>query len=244
MEFQAIYRKLLVCKEIVYENNYGNCISNDTNILTVSSKGPAKPGNIDSTYSRGDTFEVEFDYFDAVSEDIGKFDQHLNAFTASKIETQIIETIKRCHQRECEECINVFDENAKIHDDFIALKNVRNSHQYPCKSTIDIIKATNKILHIIEQQTLLEPHRSYDKVLRTIMSCLYIDELYEKSDFNLHNKAEENSCSFDHHEKFIYKIVNEYMKLKSKKIGSRITEEEQGIYIRHNNKKRIHESGQ
>lgn len=245
MEFQAIYRKLLVCKEIVYKNNYGNCISNDTNVLTVSSKGSGKPKNIDS---RVGIFEIEFDYFDTVNEDIGKFDQHLNAFIASKIETQIIATIQRNHQRECEECINVFEENTKIDDELIALKSkgkdFSNSHRHPCKSTIDIIKATNKIFQLIDQQTLLEANRIYDKILHTVISYLYIDELYEKSDFNLHTKARSSASTVDHHEQFIYKIVNEYMKMKSKRIGSRISEEEQGIYIRHNNKKRIHESGQ
>lgn len=155
----------------------------------------------------------------------------MNAYVASKIEAQIKEIIKRCHKRECEQCVEVFEENIKCQDEFINMKNdTLSSFHHPCESTVHIIKSTNKILQLIEQQAIPETNRTHDNVLRTIMSYLLIDDLYQQSNFGLHNKAEEILGPLSHKEEFIYKIVYEYMKIKSKKIGSRITEEEQGTY--------------
>lgn len=90
-EFRAIYCKLLVCNNIVYKNNYGNCITNDTGILTVSSAPAINQCIVDHTSQRGDRFEIEFNYDEAIKEQIEKFDEHLNAFTAKlkKISLQL-----------------------------------------------------------------------------------------------------------------------------------------------------------
>lgn len=235
-EFLAIYRKLLVCKEIVHRNNYGNCITDDTGILTIASSGSVDKYTSDNT-SQYEVFEIEFDYHVAIDEEIEKFDQHLNAFIASTIESNITKAFKRCHKKQCSQCIDVFSQNAKLNDDFITMKMAKDSLEKPCRSTVDIIKATNKILSHLEDQP--EIAQMYDRTLKTIMFYLCTEELYTQTDFNMHPQRK---C--EHREDFISKIVREYMKMKSCKIGSRISEQEKGTYIRHNYKKRIQEAGQ
>lgn len=237
-EFQAIYRKLLVCKEIVYKNNYANCISNDTRILEVSSARLVNKCKANHAL-QCNAFVIEFDYQEAINEDIEKFDQHLNAFIASKIESNITRNILQHHKTECLQCIDVFNQNAKFNDDFINMKISNDSLEKPCKSTVDIIKATNKILGILENQSIAANAQIYDSTLKTIISHLRMEELYTQVDFNMHPQRK---C--EHKEEFICKIVREYMKLKSCNIGSRISEQEKGTYIRHNFKKRIQEAGQ
>lgn len=119
-EFKARYKKLLVCNEIVYKNDKGNCISNDTGILTVSTRAIPQPSK-EST-DQGDTFEIELDYFQAVEEDIPKFDQHLYANVASTIETTLIAKMKRYKKQECVQCIGVFEDNRKFQDEFLKLQ--------------------------------------------------------------------------------------------------------------------------
>lgn len=241
-EFQAIYRKLLVCKEIVYKNNYANCMTDDTGVLTVASSRSADKPTADYTFESGNLFEIEFDYYAAIDEEIGKFDQHLNSFIASTIESKLTETMKRCHKKECSQCIEVFNENDKVEDDFITKKNETSLTNKPCRSTVDLVKATNKILNLLVDQVVGLDVNVYVSTIKKVMSLLNIQELFKQSNFNTHSQKK---CGlFTHKEEFICKIVSEYMKLKSQRIGSRITEQERGTYIRHNNKKRIHEAGQ
>lgn len=68
-----------------------------------------------------------------------------------------------------------------------------------------------------------------------------MEELFIQTDFELHERRPNKNLT--HREELILKIVVEFMNMKSKKIGNRIAEENQGTYIRHNNKKRVHERG-
>lgn len=79
--------------------------------------------------------------------------------------------------------------------------------------------------------------------LKTVMFNLDIEVLYDRTSFDLHGEQSKVS-SLTHREEFILSIVYECMKIKSNEIGARITEEEQGKYVRHNNKKKTHEAGQ
>lgn len=249
-DFKRIYRQLLVCNQIVYKNDYtkSNCITDDTGVLTVSSYH--EKSKVDSSTQRAVhsniTFEIEFDYFEAINEELQKFDQHLCVYTASTIESTIIANLKKSHKNKCSNCIAVFYENEKADDEIIVMKRSTNtSFKIPCLSTVHIIIASNKIFNIFENQSIeSNTKKAYDGMIATIMNSLPIEELYTNSDFNTHGQINEDSSNLSHHEKFIYTVVNEYMKLKSKKIGSRISEEERGKYIRHNNKKRVHEKGQ
>lgn len=250
MEFESIYRKLLACKEIVYKNNYGNCVTNDTGVLTVSSghrhKQTSEKCTIETTFVKGKSFEIEFDYLGAIGEEIEKFDEHLNAFIASKIEQNLLNIMKKHHKKYCQQCNEVFAENTKVFDAFINLKNESITFHTPCQSTVDIIKAANKILSIIEGIEGQEIYGTniFESTLKTIMCHLHYNSLYTETNFDSHHLNNRYSITYTHQDEFIYYIINEYMKLKSENIGSRISEEEQGTYIRHNYKKRVHEAGQ
>lgn len=190
------------------------------------------------------TFEIECNYEEVMNETLGKFDLHLCAYIASQIENKIIENMRKASKKECSQCIEVFHENEIFHDELITMKRLTNAaHKEPCLSTVNIVIFTNKILNMVENQVILT-NNIYDKILRTVMNWLPIEEFYTQSEFNNHEQMNETSSQLSHKEKFICMIVNEYMKLKSKKIGGRISEEERGTYIRHNNKKRVHEKGQ
>lgn len=108
--------------------------------------------------------------------------------------------------------------------------------------TVHIIKASNKILGILEDETISVNYSTQHKIIRTIMSWLELEDLYPESNFELH--CEEPDLSGKHKDEFIRKIINEYMNTKASKVGNRITQQERGKYIRHNNKKRVHEAGQ
>lgn len=232
----------MICKEIVFKNDYGNCVTNDTGILTVSSRKVKsnEQFTIESILSQTNAFEIEFDYHYALDEEIEKFDEHLCAFTACRIEQKIKENIKRSHRKECSQCIDIFNENIKLDNDYIT----RTAQSKPCKSTVDIIKATNRICTLLENDEDIDTSTAlYNRTLKTIMSHLVAEELYAQSDFENHDQRN-TSSNITHQEEFIFKIVVEYMKMKSNMIGNRITEEERGKYIRCNYKKRVHEAGQ
>lgn len=241
-ELERIYRKLLVCHEIVYKRDRSNCIPNDTGVLTVSSALPNQQRIVDAAFS-AKTFECnEFDYHYAINEEMEKFDEHLYSYVASSIENKIIANLRRNHKKECSQCINVFYEDELASDDYVIKKNLSDAIKIPCISTVNIIKASNKIFSILKGlENSNSAENIHDRSLKTVMSLLPIEELYTNSDFESHEQCHEQ---WTHKEKFIYAIVSEYMKQKSCKIGNRITEEEKGKYIRHNNKKLVHISGQ
>lgn len=241
-EFRSIFRKLLVCKEIVYRNNYGNCISNDTGILMVSSARPVHQRTATNTLRIGRILEIELNFEEVIQENIGKFDEHSCAFNASTIEDKLIQTMNRCHKKYCVECIQVFEENEKANDEFLKLKNETSKVRMPCISTVHIIKVTNKLCELLNVCGTMHCDNMYESVLKTVMQNLEIEKLYTNSNFAIHIKKEASLLS--HKDEFIYKVVDEYMTLKSRRIGARISEEKQGKYIRHNNKTRTHEAGQ
>lgn len=77
-------------------------------------------------------------------------------YTASLIESKVIENIKRCHKKECSLCINIFYENEIVEDEFIAMKNLSRPLKTPCLSTVHIVKASNKIFNTLEDQAVSE----------------------------------------------------------------------------------------
>lgn len=209
-EFKGIYRRLLVCKEIVYKNDYANCITNDTGVLTVSSGMSTKKSIVVETSTASTTFEMEFDYHEAIYEESEKFDQHLRAYTACTIECEIIKIIKKGCKKECSQCIAVFHENTLANDEFVMMKQSTDAaFKIPCLSTVHIIIASDKIFQILESKSIeMSTTQAYNNILRRIMNFLPIEELYTESDFNLHNQENETSYQLSHKEKFIYKIVS------------------------------------
>lgn len=219
-------------------------MTNDTGVLTIcpqsqSTEGNHKANTLQKTLEVGQCIELDFNYADAIDGSIEKMDEHICAYVASEIEKSIVNTIKRCTVRDCQDCLTVFGENIKVVNAFINRKNATARFHIPCQSTVNIVKATNEILNILADEQILSHPTTYNNALRTIINHIDMDDLYDRSLFSLHNTA-----NHVHKEEFIFKVISEYLKMKSHKIGTKISEEERGRYIRHNNRKRVHEQGQ
>lgn len=208
----------------------------------MSAARPVEKCILTDTFRDGQIFEIEFDYEEVIHESIEKFDEHSCVYIASLIEKKLIQTMTRCHRKECSQCIAVFDENEKADDDFIKLRSETTQIRKPCISTVHILKATNKIIELLFNCPTECNDYMYESVIKTTMQHLDEEKLYTQSDFTVH--PGKSSDILSHKQVFMYKIVDEYMKMKSRKIGARISEEKRGKYIRHNNKKRTHEAGQ
>lgn len=212
-------------------------------VLTVSSALPNQQRTNGTNHSAC-IFQIgneEFDYDAAINEELEKFDEHLCSYIASTIECKIIKSLRQCHEKACSQCIGIFNENELVKNNFISKKMqyACNPLKVPCLSTVHIIKASNKIFDILERRKhQINTVHMHDSTLKTIMSLLPLEQLYTQSNFELHGQHD------SHKETFIHDIVLTYMKQKSNKIGNRITEQEKGEYIRHNNKKQVHISGQ
>lgn len=231
-EFKRLYRKLLVCHEVTYDGNKANCISNETGILTVSSE--IIPGSMKKK-SVYEVHEIEFNYEEVINEELEPFDVHLNAYAALTIEEKITRSLLK-HKKKCRLCINVFPENEKINDNFIKKKNDSNQ---PCQSTVNIVIATNRIMHLL-------PNKEFDIGSISLMTLnnLYLNDLYVDTDFEVHDSNDSNAKKETHKTSFVSNVIETYINIKAHKISNKIRDEERGLYIRHSKTKQIHTSGQ
>lgn len=245
IQFEAAYRKLLVCMPYTSARK-GNCIIGSTNILNVSSaQQPAQHSeSIQTIGSSVRELEIdELSLYDLLNREIEPYEEHMHAFIASTVETNIIEWISKRSKSACQCCLYVFNQNSKIYDSFIAKKNETKPIAQPCRSTVDIIKVCNVVLELLQPHT----HVPFNIVGKTIFNHLDIDELYESEEFKNHLNPGCNHTvpGMSHKEHFIYNVMSEYLNLKSKKIGKRITIEEQnGRAIRRNLTRSIILAGQ
>lgn len=80
-------------------------------------------------------------------------------------------------------------------------------------------------------------------IVMTVLQNLDYDSLYIFTNFDDHidpEKAETRDSSISHKESFIKNIVEAYINKKAHNIFSKLSDEERGIYIRHDNKKQTH----
>lgn len=234
-----MYRKLLVCHEVVYDGKSANCITNETGILTVSSELHPKAGQARHQSHQPillEPDEFDFDYHVAINEEIEKFDEHLNSYAASKIEDKIKKSIQ-IRNAACKECYQVFQKNEKICDSFLSRKISINQ---PCKSTVDIIKIFNKI------HDLLPLEREYHSkaIARIVLNHLSYEDLFTATEFEEHIYEQNEQSQMSHKEYFIFQIVNTYINIRSHNIYKKQSEEERGNYVRHKYTKQIHLAGQ
>lgn len=197
---------------------------------------PKKPLSIQSETPFTNVIDVLYD--DIIIQEITKFDQHINAIMAEKIEKTFKINRLRSSKTECQDCIDVFDENVKIRDELIAKQNAMNVSSQPCVDTTNIVKVINKVTEFIGEGG------SIIQNMHAVLKVLDIDRLYDQTNFENHNGflPSPNNCT--HKEQFLLNIINECLKLKARKIGARISEEEQGSYVRHKNRKSTHQYGQ
>lgn len=243
IDFKRVYRKLMVCHEIVYDGNKGNCITNETGILTVSSEIVPKPAS--SQYGRSKLIDLDdVNYEEFINEELEKVDEHLNACIASKVE-QKIEHMHQRQKNKCKLCLKVFHENEKAKNKLLS-RNARstseNVENQPCEDTVKIIKFFNKLNDLL-------PDKGYDfkAIVETCFFHLNPDSLFISTEFDDHIEAEMNdiqSSPSSHKNNFIKEIIKCYANMKAQKIGRKITDEERGEYVRHTNRKNTHFAGQ
>lgn len=232
-DFKRLYRKLLVCHEVVYDGKKANCISNETGILTVSSEIVSGTANESNECPKPDLINLKklnFNYEEAIDEELEKLDEHLNAYAASKVEEKIKYTIQT-QKHKCKKCLRVFHENEIISDDFITRKMLTNVQNQPCKSTVKIIKAINKMHELL-------PDKGYaaKAIIMTFLKNLNHEDLFNGTEFADHIDPEMEAIegiegTHDPH------VVKVYINMKAHNIFRKISDEERGVYIRHQNRK-------
>lgn len=145
-QFQSAYQKLLFCTHI---SGHTNCNVEFPDALLEVSSAPQYKATSDINILRAEAIEISEEYETLIMAESTPYEQHVNALVASTIEMDIIRTIKA--QSACQDCMNVFSENAKINNNFIAKKQYSGQRpKQPCISTMDILLASNEIMKILQ----------------------------------------------------------------------------------------------
>lgn len=217
-----------------------NTITNATGILTASSsRKPQQKINIVRPPEQ--EYDIEIDYNQLILEEIQameSYEQHLCAYLALCIEDKLMQNINR-HLYKCNECANILRASEeKINDELLAMKNDFGSAKQPSESTLKIVIFANGVMKLISSKS--DQGNNFGVVQKTIFDNLDFGDVYTSVDF-VHTEG----TDFVHHkEKFINEIIKTYMTLKSRNIGRKITDEEQGERIRQRRTDAIHKAGQ
>lgn len=223
IQFMAAYRKLLVCMPHLSARS-GNCIINSTDVLTVPSTQKKLQQSSQPSFTQVETVEIDFaEFYGLLDVEIEPYDQHKRAIIASTVENNIIKQIKMRSKSTCQDCLTVFGENTKIIDTLIAKKQKTKPIAQPCNSTFDIISSCDIANELLQSHAYVDIH----VMAKSIFCILDTDQMYDSSDFHTHQHSANSGCSLTHKEQFIYNVIKEYLCMKSKKIGKRLTIEEQ-----------------
>lgn len=225
LQFEMAYRKLLFCTPHICKTTQTNCnVEFPSTLLNVSSAATAKPQCQVNAVLQSNSIEIEIDFDTVINMVLEPYDQHLFALTAMDIENEIIWTHKAQNVSKCQDCLNVFAQNVKINDSFIAKKISRGKvTSQPCLHTFQILLFSNYVAEQIESPKQID----FKSVAKTIMNELInIEPLYELSHFEGHNNTKKN-CHISHKEEFILEILLKFLHMKSKNICARIVQEEQ-----------------
>lgn len=248
IQMEGAFRKLLVCNGIL-TSHYSNVINDETPVLTASSRKKQKISKSAPVDLRAvKSVEIDdFDYHTALEEDLAECDKHVNAVIASKIEIDIVKHIKSCSKQECQNCTNAFLEDFVIADELIDKQQNHGLYISPAQGTYNIVKASNKIISIIDKRAhiheqLEQSAVNYEMVLKTILNNLDIDAIFDRTHFGEHRWTD--AFQMSHKEAFICKIVQFFMKIKSEHVSKQYDEALKKKYIRHKLLKQIHFSGQ
>lgn len=220
-QFMAAYRKLLLCVPHM-SSKHTNCNYFDvSNILTVSStQSLTTPSPRDMMNATA--IELDIDYEALISTELDPYEEHMIAYVSSTIEANIIRKLKAQSVSGCQDCLSVFNENSKIHDSFIEKKKASGHTMFqPCSTTREIALACNSVFKILQANK----HVDFKILSKTIWNCLDIEASYDSSQFDSHSYND--TCdNLTHKEHFVFKIIEEYLRIKSRNIGRRITDEE------------------
>lgn len=227
IQFKAAYRKLLVCMPFSSARS-GNCIVNSTEILTISSSRQAQQPEPSEDHIE----EIEIndeEFYSLMDINLEPYDEHTQAYLASTIEERICKNIMNRSKSACQDCLAVFNENERIHDNFIAKKHRKEPHSQPCLSTVKIISACNAVFKLLQSKNYV----NVDSMAKTIFGKLRFMDLYEESSFEIHQYPNGQVYENSHGGKFIFDVMLEFLRMKSIKVGKRITiEEQKGRVIR------------
>lgn len=210
-----------------------NVLTNSTGILTATSRQrKSLPVQQTPVY-----VDLEIQYEELMMqerESMDAYDEHMVAYVALCTEEKVLEEF-RIKKKLCSDCATILlSPHDQINDEFLAMKK---KPRQPNASTVDIVIFSNAVIQIISSH---DSGRSFDNTWRNIYSNINVDELYAFANF-LH---EQDKKVCDHKEEFIVRVIKTYLKLKSKKIGQKLTDEERGELIRNRRKHAIHEAGQ
>lgn len=223
-----------------------NVITNATGILTVSSKNPKKsiPSAVQNQHEALE-IDIEISYEEVMVEEIeimDPYESHMCAYIALCIEENFLQSIKD-NKHKCVACMNVLKAtNDKINDELLAMKTSTpvNKMTQPSASTVKITIFCNAILKMIYVEN--QRGNNLNEVINTIIKNIDVYDLYE--DFELKHNQQEELRSYDHKVEFVTLLIRTYIKMKSRKIGKKITDEERGNLIRYRKKRAVIVKGQ
>lgn len=229
-QFSGAYRKLLVRNEIS-SSDQSNCQSDITRMME------AKRGKtIDETMPtavKADEVQMlaaldnGYPLYD--TEDILK--SHSRAYSASELENKVNSKIKLKRRQACAKCLEVFVENEKVNNEFIQYLSQKKKIIQPCKSTMDIIGAVDKILEKNDSLDISYPSMLAYILIRIISSL----SLFKSSEFGaLH----------DHKYDFVKLIIETYLDLKCMNVSRIVTRCSQKKLLRNHYLKEVHREGQ
>lgn len=239
------YRKLLVRNEITSEK--GNCLNDITQLLEVSSNNRERNDNRIGANSaelellanydfehRTEGEELEDEEFGLTlsSDDNDQLSLHSMAYTAALVEKKVIQEIVHKGTKACSMCIEVFNENELLKDDFLEFISSKDKKIItPCKSTFDIIKFVEKSLSKYSSQAV-----SFQSMTAHILNAMHNwSHLYKSSIFDE---------SHDHHAELIKYVIDAYLNIKSKNASKILTRLAQKKLLRHQLLKQVHREGQ
>lgn len=217
-QFSSALRKLLIHNEII-SSEFSNCMD-QLKILTVSSFKQAVTESIEInglndnedeiTSMKNDPFCAN-DYLQNVFQDS----------TVIMMANDIEHKIKFIARFECENCIDVLNNNEKVSSNF---------HKgNPCLSTILIGKVAYKFVNIFKNKRTI----SYETLLEIIFQN--IDETICFPNF---------TCEAEHKQYFVKFIVEEFIRTRAVYIAKNDTLEERKLMLRKKLNEVIHREGQ
>lgn len=255
-QLKAACRKLLAQNQIEASRN-ANVQCNDiqlATVLNISSKKQIQNENVHTSESVLVDIDTENnqvisttndeDFIEneeiptlqslVTNESLNDIQKHVTAFTAANLEKCILEGRWNVSIK-CYRCLEVFDENSKVDDEFISIKKKSIDIRFPCESTV-------KICELAEAKMKSNQHESgnFEDTLKHVLSNVQLDDLYPVSNFENHPH-----CKYTEHKLFLVKlIVDMYYKKKLIYISRCNTLAKHDELLRHHLKKIIHAKGQ
>lgn len=247
-QFMSAYRRLLLHNEVI-SSDAANCENDITKILEVSSGTKKKKfqtadkGELQQLL-RFDDDELDpiFDYHTEDEENDNNdyeadnhkkmLKKHSEAYQGTLLEKRVIRKMSLKGNNKCHQCMNVFNENPQLDDNFITFLSNSQTVKKPCIDTVKLIQILEKSLKKYSSQDV-----SFDTIITHILQKINMRSLYESSMFG-------QGYEHGHKQNFIKLIIEEYFDMKSTYISKLVTRMAQKKLLRHDLLKEVHRAGQ